>query len=170
MAPFSGNRMEKENKKIASRGIPSEFSFYLPAYNSPELRKFEDESETPTRNLWHLDEVINFIFPKKYQQTYNEVAIKFLELLASKVEVEGKDISEFLKQNSISKATFYNRVFPKLRKSGLIKVRRETITSLESKRKYRPMHVSLSKTFGNYITKIGESWLAIVDDARTRKK
>jgi hypothetical protein len=114
--------------------------------------------------------VVNFIFPKKYQQTYNEIALKFLELLTGKVEVEGKDISEFLKQNNISKATFYNRVFPKLRRSGLIKVRRETITAVESKRKYRPMHVSLSKTFGNYLSKIGESWLAIVDDARTRKK
>jgi hypothetical protein len=30
------------------------------------------------------------------------------------------------------------------------------------------MRISLCKTFGNYFMKIGDSWLAIVDDARSR--
>ena len=47
---------------------------------------------------------------------------------------------------------------------------RQTIIALESKRKFRPMTVSLSKTFGNYLMKIGDSWLALVDDARSKKK
>jgi hypothetical protein len=41
---------------------------------------------------------------------------------------------------------------------------------LESKRKYRPMRIALSKTFGNYLMKIGDSWLAIIDDSRSRKQ
>jgi len=48
-------------------------------------------------------------------------------------------------------------------------VERETIVAVESKRKYRPMLITLSKTFGNYLMKIGDSWLALVDDARSRK-
>jgi hypothetical protein len=52
----------------------------------------------------------------------------------------------------------------------MIKIERDTIIALESKRKFRPMRISLSKTFGNYLTKIGDSWLAVIDDARTRKR
>jgi hypothetical protein len=32
------------------------------------------------------------------------------------------------------------------------------------------MTILLSKTFGNYLNKIGNSWLAIVDDARYARK
>jgi len=52
----------------------------------------------------------------------------------------------------------------------VLKVERETIVALEGKRKFRPMKISLSGTFGNYLVKIGESWQAIVDDSRFRKK
>jgi hypothetical protein len=32
------------------------------------------------------------------------------------------------------------------------------------------MRISLSKTFGNYFMKIGDSWLAAVDDARSKQE
>ena len=60
-------------------------------------------------------------------------------------------------------------MLPRLKRIGLLKVERQTIIALESKRKFRPMTISLSKTFGNYLVKIGDSWLAIVDDARSKK-
>lgn len=156
-------------KSIASRGIPSSESLYFPAHNSKEVRRFEDNSETPTRNLWNLEEVVNFVFPKKYQEKYHETALKFLQLLSKKTHLSGTDISAFVSDNNASKATFYNRVLPRLRRVGIIKIERETIVPVEGKRKYRPMRVSLSKTFGNYLMKIGDSWLAIVDDARSRE-
>lgn len=158
-----------EKKEIASRGIPSSESLYLPAHNSPELRSFQDQNESITRNIWNLEEVLNFVFPKKYQEKYHEAALAFLKLLAEKTSVGGAGIGQFVSQNGISKATFYNRVLPRLKRIGLIKVERETVVALESKRKYRPMSISLSKTFGNYLMKIGDSWLALVDDARSRK-
>jgi hypothetical protein len=80
------------------------------------------------------------------------------------------EITEFVKKNEISKATFYNRVLPRLKRVGMIKVERQTIIAEHNKQKYRPMEISLSKSFGNYLTKIGDSWLALVDDVRTRKK
>lgn len=160
-----------ENKKvIMSRGIPSEERLYFPPYNSKEIRSFEDNEENLTRNLWSIEEVLNFIFPKKYQSRYYEVALGFIKLLGEKLELKGSEISEYVKSNGISKATFYNKVLPRLKRAGMIKVERETIVALENKRKFRPMKIKLSKTFGNYLIKIGDSWLGFIDDARSRKK
>lgn len=159
-----------EKKTIATRGVPSDETLYLPAYNSAEIRSFQDKEENITRNLWNIDEIANFVFSKKYQPRYYEIAVGFLKLLNEKLTVGGDEVSAYVKNNNISKATFYNRVLPRLRKVGMIKVERETIVAQESKRKFRPMVIHMSKTFGNYLTKIGDSWLAAVDDARSKKQ
>jgi len=161
---------EKNNQKIASRGVPSSLSLYFPPYNSEEIRSFQDDTGALTRNLWSLSEIVNFVFSKKYQPKYYEVALGFLTHLSLKLEMHGDEISEFIKSNGISKATFYNRVLPRLRRVGMIKIERHTIVSIESKRKFRPMKITLSKTFGNYLLKIGDSWLAEIDDARTKQR
>ncbi|MDO8553232.1 MAG: hypothetical protein Q7S22_00355 [Candidatus Micrarchaeota archaeon] len=160
----------EEKKVIASRGVPSNESLYFPPFNSEELRSFQDKDENITRNLWNLEEVANFVFSKKYQAKYYEVTVAFLKLLSGKVHLTGDETSEFIRSNNLSKATFYNRVLPRLRRVGMIKIERETIVALESKRKFRPMKISMSKTFGNYLLKIADSWLAIVDESRNRKK
>lgn len=157
-------------KTIASRGVPSSESIYLPRYDSPELRSFQDANESMTRNLWDMEELTNFIFSKRYQPTYHSIALGFLKLLREQTVLSGEEIASFVKGNGISKATFYNRVLPRLKRVGMIKVERDTIVAIESKRKFRPMRISLSKTFGNYFMKIGDSWLAAVDDARSRKE
>lgn len=159
----------KGKRQIVSRGIPSKESFYLPPHYSPELRKFQDDNESALRNYWNLEELINFVFPKKYQPIYNEIAFRFMSELLLSHKMEGKEISVFIKENSFSKATFYNRVLPRLKRVGFIKVERETLVAEHSRQKHRPMVISLSKTFGNYLNKIGESWLAIIDDVRSRE-
>lgn len=161
---------EKQKKTIASRGIPSKESFYLPAHYSSEIRKFQDDDEKILRNYWNLEEMLNFVFPEKYQPVYNEISIKFMNELIKKNKLSSKEITDFIKTNEISKATFYNRVLPRLKRVGMIKVERQTLIAEHNKQKYRPMEISLSKSFGNYLTKIGDSWLALVDDIRTRKK
>jgi len=170
IAARKGGREVDGVHSIASRGIPSKDSLYLPPYNSPELRNFQDANENITRNVWNVEEVVNFIFPKKYQDKYNEIALAFIKLALEKGTLSGDEIGSFVSANGVSKATFYNRVLPRLKRIGVLKVERQTLIALESKRKFRPMTISLSKTFGNYLTKIGDSWLAIVDDARSRKK
>jgi hypothetical protein len=157
-----------EGKRIP-RGVPSSESVYLPPHNSPELRSFEDKNGNITRNLWKMEEVVNFVFSKKYQPKYHEIAAAFIRELCGKLSMEGADIGAFLSANGISKATFYNRVLPRLRRVGMVKIERETVVARESLRKYRPMKVSLSRTFGNYFMKIGDSWLACVDDARSSR-
>ena len=168
------NETEKQNpeaktvKQISSRGVPSLESIYLPRHDSDELRSFQDKNESLTRNIWNVDELTNFIFSKKYQPKYYEIALGFLKLLTERTQISGEEIAAFVKTNNISKATFYNRVLPRLKRVGMLKIERNTIVAIESKRKFRPMHISLSKTFGNYFMKIGDSWLAVVDDARSR--
>ncbi len=161
---------KKPKKTITSRGIPSKESFYLPAHYSSEIRKFQDDGENVLRNYWNLNEILNFVFPKQYQPVYNKIAILFMNELIKKNKLSAKDITEFIKENKISKATFYNRVLPRLKRVGMIKVERQTIIAEHNKQKYRPMEISLSKSFGNYLSKIGDSWLALVDDVRTRKQ
>ncbi len=149
--------------------MPANESLYFPRYDSDELRNFQDKDENATRNLWAMDEIVNFVFSKKYQAKYYETAAAFMRILAEKTQIRGEDIAAFLSSQNISKATFYNRVLPRLRRVGMIKIERDTIVALESKRKFRPMRISLSKTFGNYLLKIADSWLAAVDDIRSRK-
>jgi len=161
---------EKVKKTITSRGIPSKESFYLPAHYSSEIRKFQDDGENVLRNYWNFEELLNFVFPKKYQPVYNEISILFMNEVIKRDKMMASEITEFVKKNEISKATFYNRVLPRLKRVGMIKVERQTIIAEHNKQKYRPMEISLSKSFGNYLTKIGDSWLALVDDVRTRKK
>jgi hypothetical protein len=156
-------------KSVASRGIPSKESMFLPAHDSPLIRSFEDSNENPTRNIWDITEVTMFVFPKKYQEQYHHIATSFLALLMQKTKLDGSELSQFIKTENISKATFYNRVLPRLKRVGMIKVERQTIVAKESKRKFRPMIIHLSKTFGNYIGKISDSWLAIVDEARSKR-
>lgn len=162
------NEPAEDKKTIASRGVPSVESLYFPPFS--DVRKFQDDNEQLTRNLWNIEEVLNFVFPKQYQEKYHEIALAFMKLLLEKAKLEGGDIAAFVSGKDISKATFYNRVLPRLRRVGMIKIERETIVAQESRRKYRPMRIMLSKTFGNYLMKIGDSWLAVVDDARSRKE
>ncbi len=167
--PDAGIR-RTDGPAIASRGVPSSESIYLPRHDSPELRSFQDRNESITRSIWSVEEITNFIFSKRYQPKYYEIALGFLKLLSEKTEVSGEETAAFVKQGGISKATFYNRVLPRLKRVGMVKVERDTVVAIESKRKFRPMRISLSKTFGNYFMKIGDSWLAAVDDARSRKE
>ncbi|VVC03991.1 Uncharacterised protein [Candidatus Bilamarchaeum dharawalense] len=157
-----------KTKQIASRGVPSSESIYLPRHDSHELRSFQDKNENLTRNAWNIEELTNFIFSKQYQPKYYEIALGFLKVLYEKTQMTGEETAAFVKTSGISKATFYNRVLPRLKRVGMIKVERDTIVAIESRRKFRPMRISLSKTFGNYFMKIGDSWLALVDDARSK--
>lgn len=158
----------REKPSVASRGVPSDETLYLPAHDSPALRAFQDKNESLTRNTWGLAEVVQFVFPQKYQAAYHSVAQAFLVELTAKTSLSGPQIAEFVSKHAVSKATFYNRVLPRLRRVGMVKVERQTLVAVESKRKYRPMTIHLSRTFGNYLMKIGDSWLAIVDDARSQ--
>ncbi|MFA6908000.1 MAG: hypothetical protein WC263_04195, partial [Candidatus Micrarchaeia archaeon] len=87
---------DEETHKIASRGIPSKDSLFLPPFNSPELRAFQDGNENITRNSWNLEEVVNFVFPARFQAKYHEIAIGFMRLLLEKSALTGDEIGNFV--------------------------------------------------------------------------
>ena len=153
---------------IKSRGIPSKEAFWLPPYYSEEIRRFQDDQENPTRNIWKPEEVVAFVFPPKYQEKYYEIAKEFISLISDKGgKVSGREVGPFLREKGISKATFYNRVLPRLKRVGMVRVKRATEEG--KNKKYMEMNIELSKTFGNYLLKIADSWLAHIDDVRSRK-
>lgn len=164
----SSGRLLTSGPHISTRGVPAGETMWLPPHDSPAIRAFEDKNENSTRNAWGLNEVVQFIFPARYQPVYHQVALAFLQKMTEQTRMEGAEIADFVASQNISKATFYNRVLPRLRRVGMIKIERQTVIALESKRKYRPMTIHLSKTFGNYLVKIGDSWLAAVDEARSK--
>lgn len=144
------------------RSIPSKNALYLPAHYSKELTPFQDSEERPTKNYWKLEVLINFIFPKSSMPKYYEIALSFLSLILKEVYLSSGEIGRFVKSRGISKATFYNRVLPKLKAFGLIRVERIPATGGKKGR----MRVTLSKTFSNYLRKIADSWEALVDEAK----
>ncbi len=143
------------------KGVKSKECLYLPAHYSLKKR-FQTDDETPTRNLLPLEDIVEHVFPSKYSPTYHNVAVQFLDfVIKKKGKVYSEDIASFVSSNNISKATFYNRILPKLRAFGLIKMERE-FTDIG--KKSRKLKISLSRTFGNYLMKIADSWLAILDE------
>ncbi len=154
-----GSNKKGKREGPPSRGIPSKHALYLPAHDSKEIRAFEVDGRL-TKNVWPLSELLRFLFPPKYQERYYRVAKAFLGRMAEEGGIlAGEEVGAFVKAQGISKATFYNKVLPKLRRMGLIKTEREG-------RQYR---LTLSKTFSNYLYKIAESWEAFVDDVRSRR-
>ena len=78
---------EKESPSVSTRGVPADETMFLPAHDSPLIRSFEDKNENLTRNLWGLEEIVTFVFPKKYQPVYHQIATDFLTLLVQKTKL-----------------------------------------------------------------------------------
>ena len=89
--------------------------------------------------------------------------------LLDKVSLAGDDVGKWLKDNNYSKATFYNRILPKLKRCGLIRTERTEFEHKNSRR-YRKMNYYLSKDFGNFLTRIGTQYLDIIGAAGKMQK
>ncbi|MCK5140196.1 MAG: hypothetical protein KAQ85_10175, partial [Thermodesulfovibrionia bacterium] len=100
-------------------------------------------------------DLVNFIFPKRYQPTYFRVASDFLRLVLMKDEIDKIDIREFLVDKNYSRSTLENKVIPKLINFGLIKKDDGMITE--------------SLTFTAYLEKVAFSWNLLVSNARNMK-
>ena len=142
--------------KPPERKTPVALCLYLPPHDSSAVRKFQD-GEVPTRNIWPLNSIVEFVFPSQYQSRQYVIALAFLKELEAKGHLKGKEIAQFLRDNKFSKATFYGNVLKKMKRLGMVNV----------KRMGKELDVSLSKTFGNYLWKISDSWLSFVDEVRS---
>jgi len=151
-------------KRPSSGGIPSGESLWLPSHYGKELKAKGGLDKTV---FWTVADVLDFVFPEKYQPTYHSVACRLVELILKKGFVGKKDLSRFMKDNGVSKSTLENKVIPKLVRVGLLKREREFKAGLG---KGRGLVLSESLTFTSYLDRLGFAWNMLVSTARKKKQ
>jgi len=109
-------------KRPSSGGIPSGESLWVPSHYGKDLKARGGLDKTV---FWDVSDVMDFVFPEKFQPTYHAVACKLIAFILKKGYVGKKDISAFMKEHGISKPTLENKVIPKLVRLGLLKRERE---------------------------------------------
>jgi len=152
--------------KAIDRGIPGKEVLWLPPHRSVRdvLGKQNPFDEFGAE--WTVEDVTQFLFPKKYREKQFEIASKFLVLLLSTPELNSRQLAPFIRQNKFSKATFYNRVLPRLKDAGLVEAKRELSDAGPSKKGRLRLRASLS--FHNYLFKLAKEWRRMVLSARAR--
>lgn len=152
-----------EQKQPPSRGIPSKESLWL-----DDLKKLRESWKYHQNVRLEIDQILQIIFPQKYQAKYYEVALKFMRKLLEKIEMHGDDLGQFIKENNYSKATFYNVILPRLRKVGMVSVKREQFAPQHSKQKYYRKIVRPSKEFSIFLSHLAREYESIVETAKAR--
>jgi hypothetical protein len=146
------------DKLFPSRGIPSKYSLYMPASSGREIC---EKGGIGKAQNWDLDAVIDFVFPRKYQPRYNEMAVKFLRALLEVPSMSRKDVLGFVNSNNYSKATLDNRIIPKLVRMGLVERKRITASdgTVETP-------ISASSGFTEYLEKIAFEWQLLLGKSK----
>ncbi|MBN2015157.1 MAG: hypothetical protein JW778_08255 [Candidatus Altiarchaeota archaeon] len=152
-----------EPKLPPTRGIPADESMWIPRHYGKEIR---DKGGLDKAVIWGIEDVVDFVFPRRYQPRYFQVASDFIDLLLKNEVLTKKEISEFLKEKRYSRSTLENKVIPKLVRFGLIKRERELEGALK---KGRSLILSESLTFTNYLERIAFAWNSLVSTARRKK-
>lgn len=136
--------------KRPKKGIPSNEQFYLPRKDSLD-EVLGKQSAIRMSTSWTIADVLQFVFPKKYRESYYNVSNLFLgELLSKNGSMTSSEIGDFVARNQVSKATFYNKVLPRLVRVGMIERNREP----ESQK----LKVKWSSQFAIYLEKIAFEW------------
>lgn len=131
-------------------GIPSSEQLYLPRKDSLD-EVLGKQGAIRMSTSWNIGDVLQFVFPRKYRESYYNVSNLFLaELLSKGGSMSSSEIGDFVSKNTISKATFYNKVLPRLVRVGMIERHREP----ESQK----MKVKWSSQFAIYLEKIAFEW------------
>ena len=132
------------------KGIPSEDHFYLPRKDSlNELLKKDSAIKSSTS--WNMQDVLQFVFPEKYRKSYHSTATKFMQALKENGgRMSSPEIAEFVSANAVSKATFYNKVIPRLNRIGMIERNRSPSSN--------KLDISWSLEFSSYLEKIAFEW------------
>lgn len=151
-------------KAPSSGGIPSSESLCIFPHYGAELKK---KGGLDKAVYWDVSDVMDFIFPRKYQPKYHEVACEFVKMILEMDWVTKDEIRGFLKRTGYSKSTLENKIIPKLVRFGLIKREREISTGLG---KGRALILSDSLTFTNYLDRVGFAWNMLVSTGRKNKK
>ncbi len=160
----------KAHPSIASRGIPADEALWLPRHDA--VRDILRKQSNPFDEYgveWSISDVISFLFPPRYRALQHEVAVAFIEFLCANAgQASFHEIGSFVSRSGASKATFYNKIVPRLKHAGLIEVKRPLRTGAKESEK-GPMTIFLSEGFHNYLFKIAKEWRRIVLTARSKR-
>ena len=129
----------------ASRGVPSKESIWF-----DDIKRLRDNWAYHKNVRVELNQILELVFPPKYQQKYHLMAIEFMGLLFEKQVLRGDDIGAFIREKEFSKATFYNVILPRLRRVGMVRLEREAFTHERSKQKYYKKIVRPSTQFSRF--------------------
>jgi hypothetical protein len=165
------NALQKRGSGIASRGIPASEALWLPRHDEVRdiLRK-QSNAFDEYGVEWSVDDVLEFVFPSRYRAEQHKIAVAFIEFLAANAgQADFRSLSDFVKRSNASKATFYNKIVPRLKHAGLIEVKRPLRTGARDSEK-GPMTIFLSETFHNYLFKLAKEWRRIVLTARSKRE
>ncbi len=149
----------------ASRGIPSGESLWMPKHYGKEIKEKGGLEKTI---IWGIEDIIDFIFPRRYQPKYFKVATEFIELLLKNEKITKNEISKFLMEKKYSRSTLENKIIPKLVHFGLVKRERE-IGEKGDLARGRSLVLSDSLTFTNYLDRLGFAWNMLVSTARQKR-
>lgn len=152
------NKPEPPKKKR----LKSKESLYFPSVQSNKWKNIDEDIR------WDLEDIINHIFPKKYQEKSYEYAVKLMHFLIENPGGIGKkDLSKFIKEEDIPKSTLYNIVIPKMVKLGILERKRETNVSNPNKGWFMILKPSIS--FSSHLQKLSREWRSIYKTATSEK-
>ncbi len=136
--------------KRPNKGIPSADAFYLPRKDSlDELLGKQGAIRTATP--WLLGDVLQFVFPQKHREKYYLTAVLLLTALQeNKGKLYSDQVIDLVKKTGVSKATFYNKVIPRLVRVGMIERNRTP--------GQRKLTLTWSNQFALYLEKIAFEW------------
>ncbi|MEM0475225.1 MAG: hypothetical protein QW343_00310, partial [Candidatus Norongarragalinales archaeon] len=157
--------------RIVSRGIPAGEALWLPRHDEVRaiLRK-QSNAFDEYGVEWSVEDVLSFLFPPRYRPEQYKIAVAFVKMLCENAgAADFHAIGDFVARSGASKATFYNKIVPRLKHAGLIEVKRPLRTGARANEK-GPLSVQLSETFHNYLFRLAKEWRRIVLTARSKRE
>jgi len=147
----------------ASRGVPSKESLWF-----DDVKRLRDDWAYHKNVRIEINQILELVFPPKYQQKYHLIAIEFMNRLLERKVLRGDDIGAFIREKGFSKATFYNIILPRLKRVGMVRLEREEFHHERSKQKFYKKIVRPSTQFSKFWEHIASEYNSIVQTAKAR--
>jgi hypothetical protein len=147
----------------ASRGVPSKESMWF-----DDVKRLRSDWAYHKNVRVELNQILELVFPPKYQQKYHLTALEFMNRLFERQVLKGDEIGAFIREKGFSKATFYNVILPRLRRVGMVRLEREEFHHEHSKQKYYKKIVRPSTQFSKFWEHIANEYNSLVQTAKAR--
>ncbi|MFB6089255.1 MAG: hypothetical protein ABEK36_05745 [Candidatus Aenigmatarchaeota archaeon] len=158
--------MSKGNKNpvpIKGETLKNKESLYFPSVQGNDWKNIDKDIR------WGLEDIINHVFPEKYQTRSNEYAGKLMRFVVENPEgVDKNMLGKFLEDNDIPESTAYNVVIPKLVRFGLLEREREENESNPSRGWYMILKPSIS--YSSHLSKLASEWKSLYKTAVSEKE